>query len=129
VHLRGWQAPDAAKGLIAAADLLVVPSVIAPDGDRDGIPNVILEAFAAGTPVVATRLGGIAEAVMDGYNGILVEPGDVVAMARAIEGTLGDFRLRAALSRAARKTVTQQFDIGANTRQLAELFTRLCPTA
>ncbi len=126
VEWKGWQAPDATRDLIEMADVLVVPSVVAPDGDRDGIPNVILEAFAAGTPVVATRLEGITEAVEDGYNGLVVEQGDVIGMARAIEEVLVDHRLRTALSRAAGKTVTQRFDIEENTRQLAELFKRSC---
>jgi len=128
VELRGWQAPDVARDFIETADVLVVPSAVAPDGDRDGIPNVILEAFAAGTPVVATRLEGITEAVEHGYNGIVVEQGDIVGMARAIEEVLGNCRLRTALSRAAGKTLAQRFDIGENTRQLAELFQRSCTT-
>ncbi len=126
VEWRGWQTPEATRDLIETADVLVVPSTVAPDGDRDGIPNVILEAFAAGTPVVATRLEGITEAVEDGYNGIVVEPGDVIGMARAIEEVLGDYRLRTALSRAAGKTISQRFDVEENTRQLAEWFKRSC---
>lgn len=128
VEWRGWQAPEATRDLIETADVLVVPSAVAPDGDRDGIPNVILEAFATGTPVVATRLEGITEAVEDGYNGLVVEPGDIIGMARTIEEVLGNGRLRTALSRAAGKTVTQRFDIEENTRQLAELFERSCTT-
>ncbi len=122
VELPGWLDSDAARDLIAATDLLIVSSVIAPNGDRDGIPNVILEAFAVGTPVVATRLEGIAEAITDGWNGLLVAPGDIGGMASAIEKALGDAQLRQALSVAAHRTAAQRFDITRNVRQLADLF-------
>ncbi len=66
------------------AAVLAAPSVIGPDRDRDGIPNVILEALALGTPVVATRVGGIPEVVHDQDTGWLVEPGNAPALAVAI---------------------------------------------
>ena len=128
VEWRGWQSPEVCRQTIAAADLLVVPSVVGPDGDRDGIPNVILEAFVARTPVVATRLEGIAEAVTDHYNGVLVRPGDVAGMAQAIEEVLGDTRLQRVLSGAAYRTAAERFDLGKNTQQLARWFEGLCAT-
>ncbi len=129
VEWKGWQPPEVTRGIIGAADLLVVPSRVAPDGDRDGIPNVILEAFAAATPVVATRLEGITEAITDRRTGVLVEPGDAAALAGAIEELLGDARLRRTLARAARQTAQERFPLTRNTRQLAELFGRLCSPA
>ena len=129
VELWGWQDPDVTRNLIETADLLVVPSVVAPDGDRDGIPNVILEALAVGTPVVATRLDGIAEALADGRNGLLVPPGDIDAMASALVEALGNPRRWERLSGAARATAAQRFDIHSNVRQLAELFVSRCPVA
>ncbi len=122
VQLPGWLDPDATKDLIRTADLLIVPSVVAPDGDRDGIPNVILEALAAGTPVVATRLEGIAEAIIDGWNGLLVDPGDISQMASAIERVLDSPQLWEAFSVAARRTAARRFGITRNVRQLADLF-------
>jgi colanic acid/amylovoran biosynthesis glycosyltransferase len=129
VEWKGWQPPEVTRDIIGAADLLVVPSRVAPDGDRDGIPNVILEAFAAGTAVVATRLEGIAEAVADRCNGVLVQPGDALALAAAIEELLRDARLRRTLARAAYQTARERFPLARNTRQLAELFGRLCTPA
>jgi colanic acid/amylovoran biosynthesis glycosyltransferase len=129
VEWKGWQPPETTRNIIGAADLLVVPSCVAPDGDRDGIPNVILEAFAAATPVVATRLEGITEAVVDRRTGVLVEPGDVAALAAAIEELLGNAHLRRVLARAAHRTARERFALARNTRQLAELFGRLCTPA
>jgi len=122
VELPGWLDPDATRGLIETSDLLIVPSVIAPDGDRDGIPNVILEALAVGTPIVATRLEGISEAIIDGWNGLLVNPGDISQMASAIEKVLGSPQLWETLSLAAHRTATRRFDITRNVRHLADLF-------
>lgn len=122
VELRPWQPADAARELIEKAHLLVVPSVVAEDGDRDGIPNVILEAFAAGIPVVASRLEGIAEAVVHRHNGILVDPGDVTVLASAMEELLTAPRRREAMGRAAYETARARFDVTRNVHQLAELF-------
>lgn len=122
VELPGWLDPDATRGLIETSDLLIVPSVVAPDGDRDGIPNVILEALAVGTPIVATRLEGITEAIIDGWNGLLVDPGDIGQMASAIEKVLGSPQLWEAFSLAAHRTATRRFDITRNVRQLADSF-------
>jgi colanic acid/amylovoran biosynthesis glycosyltransferase len=125
VEWKGWQPPEAARDIIGTVDLLVVPSRVAPDGDRDGIPNVILEAFAAATPVVATRLEGIAEAVTDRRTGVLVEPGDTAALAAAIEELLRDAHLRRTLARTAHRTARERFPLDRNTRQLAGLFGRV----
>lgn len=64
--------------------VLAAPSVEAPDGDRDGLPNVLLEAGAMGVPVVASRIAAIPELVTDGVTGRLVEPGDVTALTDAL---------------------------------------------
>jgi glycosyltransferase involved in cell wall biosynthesis len=66
---------------MAAADVIVAPSIVAPDGDMDGIPTVLVEAGALRRPVVASDLSGISDLVVDGVNGFLVPPGDVDALA------------------------------------------------
>lgn len=76
VHLLGYR-PDAAR-VIAAADLFALASL------HEGLPVAVMEAFALGVPVVATRVGGLVEAVTDGVNGILVPPADPVALADAL---------------------------------------------
>lgn len=66
------------------ADVIVAPSIIAPDGDMDGIPTVLVEAGALRRPVISTPLAGIPDLVVDGVNGLLVAPGDVDALAAAL---------------------------------------------
>jgi glycosyltransferase involved in cell wall biosynthesis len=122
VELLGWQDSDATLRLIRQADVLVAPSLIADDGDRDGIPNVILEAFAGGTPVVASELEGISEAVEHGRTGLLVEPGDVAGFALAIKELLDNRYLRSQLSQTAYKAAIQRFDSTQNTKELGRLF-------
>ncbi|MGB8990680.1 MAG: glycosyltransferase, partial [Desulfobaccales bacterium] len=70
--------------LMAASNLLVMPSLIAPSGDRDGIPNVILEALLGEVPVVASAVSGIPEVIREGDTGWLVPPGDPAALAQAV---------------------------------------------
>ncbi|MFA5111038.1 MAG: glycosyltransferase, partial [Desulfobaccales bacterium] len=108
--------------LMAAADLLVTPSVIAPSGDRDGIPNVILEALRCETPVVATAVSGIPEVILDGETGWLTAPGDASALAETVVAVLtnpAEARRRAARGR---EFVRQEFDSGRNYTRLKALF-------
>jgi glycosyltransferase involved in cell wall biosynthesis len=91
------------------ADLFVLPCTIVADGDRDGIPNVLLEAMSMGLPVVSTFVSGIPELVEDDGNGLLVAPEDATALAGAMRRLLDDDALRARLGAAARATVTAHF--------------------
>lgn len=84
-----------------AADVVVVPSVPAASGDQDGVPYVLLEAMAAGSAIVGSRLPGIDEAVEDGHTGVLVPPGNPAELARAIDRVLSDDTLRFELGEAA----------------------------
>lgn len=104
------------------ADVLCVPSIVAADGDRDGLPNVILEAMAYGVPVVGSNLPGIAEAVVSDETGLLVAPGSPTELAGAIERIIGDSALRERVTRNAREKVAREFDLRTNTAALARLF-------
>ncbi len=104
------------------ASVFVLPSVIAQDGDRDGLPTSLLEAMARGVPVVSTRLSGIPEAVPDGEAGLLVDPGDVAALADAIARTLHDPEETLRRTLAARRHVTRLFDARRNVSELSETF-------
>jgi glycosyltransferase involved in cell wall biosynthesis len=106
------------------ADVFVLPSVVAPDGQMDGIPIVLMEALAARVPVVTTRLSGIPELVVDGETGILVEPGRPEALVEGIQRVLDDYP--AALERAARgrERVQRAFAIGHNVRRLVRAIPR-----
>lgn len=121
VRFTGWQDQAGVGRLLRSATILAVPSVIAADGDRDGIPNVILEAFAAGVPVVATRLPGIGEAIEHDTTGVLVEPGNADGLARAIESLLADEALRHRLATAAWEAGRARFDLCVNARGISEL--------
>ena len=109
------------RDLYREADLFVAPSEIAADGDRDGIPNVLLEAMATALPVVTTPVSGIPEVVRDGENGLLVPPADAAALAAAIERLAGSAALRERLGAAARRAVIAQFGEARNLAQLVEL--------
>ncbi len=92
------------------ADLFVLPSRVAASGDRDGLPNVLMEAQSQALPVVATRLSAIPELILDGETGLLVPPEDTGALADALQRLIGDPRLRGALGRAGAQRVRAGFD-------------------
>ena len=117
----GYQPESAVIHEMREASVLVCPSVIAADGDRDGIPNVIIEALACGVPVVASRVSGIPEAVEDRVTGLLVEPGDAASLAEAIEDTLRQPDPAAARAEEGRRRAEQQFCVERNAARLAAL--------
>jgi len=99
-----------------------VPSVVADDGDRDGLPNVILEAAVAGLPVAASDAGGIAEFVANEETGLLVPPDDASVLADALERLAdGSDGLRLKLARNAREKVEREYNLPANAARLMEV--------
>jgi glycosyltransferase involved in cell wall biosynthesis len=105
-----------------AATIFVLPCITSLDGDRDGIPNVILEAMAMGLPIVSTMHSGVPEAVQDGRNGFLVSPGDSVGLADALARLIKDEVLSRAMGRAGRKRVAEKFDPDRNVKKLLSEF-------
>ena len=103
------------------ATVLALPCIIAADGDRDVLPNVLKEAMAVGVPIVTTRLGGIEELVSHEQSGLLVPPSDVPALAAALRRVLGDPELRRRFALAGRKIVEERFDMHANFGRLKQL--------
>jgi glycosyltransferase involved in cell wall biosynthesis len=112
---------------LAQADVFVLPSIVAPDGQMEGIPVSLMEALAAGLPTVATRISGIPELVRDGETGTLVDPASPQALADAIERLLLDYD--GALARAARgrALVREEFEIRENMRRLIGEIERATP--
>jgi glycosyltransferase involved in cell wall biosynthesis len=104
------------------ADLFALASRIARDGDRDGLPNVLLEAQSQGLACVATRVSAIPELVRDGHTGLLVEENDPDALARALEALIASPARRQALGAAGQTRVMQTFGLDANVEPLARKF-------
>jgi colanic acid/amylovoran biosynthesis glycosyltransferase len=104
------------------ASVFVLPCVVAADGDRDGIPNAILEAMAMAIPVVSTPISGIPEVVREGETGLLVPPADPGALADALERLLANPAARGELGARGQAFVTAEFDIARNVRRLADAF-------
>jgi glycosyltransferase involved in cell wall biosynthesis len=90
--------------------ILVVPSIYAIDGERDGMPTIISEAMVMGTPVISTYVSGIPEVIKNGVNGLLVPPEDSNSLADAIVKLAGDTKLREDLIKNGRETVKELFD-------------------
>lgn len=118
VQLRGAQPQDAVARMMAKAAVVVLPSVVAADGQMEGIPVSLMEAMASGRPVVASSLSGIPELVEDGVSGLLVEPGDAQALASAVRRLLADPDVRCAMGRRGRETVERRFRLAACVEEL-----------
>lgn len=121
VAFLGTVSHDDLPALYGSADIVVVPAVVAADGDRDGLPNVVLEAMASGRAVVASDVAAIATAVDDGRTGLLVPPGDPEALAAALARLAAVPTLRAAFGAAARRAVVDRFELGACSERFCDL--------
>jgi len=104
------------------ASLFALPCVVAADGDRDGIPNVLLEAMASGIPVVSTPVSGIPEVINSESEGLLVPPNNPASLAEALDRLLHSAELRERLALAARAKIEACFSIEKNSAQLVSLF-------
>ena len=101
----GSQSEAEVRRWLARSDVFVLPSF------AEGLPVVLMEAMASSLPVVATRIAGVSELVVDGRNGFLVPPSDVAALARRIEELIPDAALRQEMGRAGRRKVAEEFDV------------------
>ena len=121
VKLSGWQDQAYVVAALAASHVLLAPSVTAKDGDQEGIPVSLMEAMAAGLPVVSTFHSGIPELIEDGVSGLLVNEADPAALASAIERLLADPALRLSIALGARALVESRWNIKALNQSLALL--------
>lgn len=112
--------PDVAAAFGVAA-ACVLPCVIAADGDRDGLPTVLVEAMALGTPCISTDVTGIPELVRHRDTGLCVAQNDPVALADAIARLLRDGGLRARLAKRARALIEAEFDVDRNAAMLRHI--------
>ncbi|MEI9984945.1 MAG: glycosyltransferase [Aliidongia sp.] len=127
IRFVGWQAQDQVRRWMRGALALVVPSVVAREGDAEGLPNVVLEAMAVATPVIGSRSAGIGEAIRDGVTGFLVPPGEAAPIAAALARLIDDPAARQAMGTAARQRATEHFSAMAQSRLLEATMLALLP--
>ena len=127
VRLMGPRPQDGVRDAYRRASIFTLPCVIAQDGNRDGLPTVLLEAMACGLPVVSTRLTGVPEIVDDNENGFLVPPSSPQALARSLAILLTNPTQREQMGQAARQKVEKEFDVRRNVAQLQRWFAQLPP--
>ena len=122
VSFPGFLDQEALREQIRQAHVFLHPSRIAADGNQEGVPNSMLEAMATGLPVVATRHGGIPEAVEDGESGLLVEEEDWEGLAERIGRLLSEPSLYASIAKGAREGVERNFSRETQIEALEEVY-------
>jgi colanic acid/amylovoran biosynthesis glycosyltransferase len=122
VELLGPRPQSELVRLVQDAAVLAAPCVVGADGNRDGLPTVLLEAMALGTPCVSTDVTGIPEVIRGGETGLMVSQRDPAALAESVGRLLEEPDLRARLAERARRLVEAEFDVNRNAAQLRELF-------
>jgi glycosyltransferase involved in cell wall biosynthesis len=121
---RGLVEPDEVEAAYSRCSAVVLPCRVAGDGDRDGLPTVLLEAMARGLPVVSTRLIGIPELIRDGETGLLAPPEDPDGLGACLVRLRADSELAARLGRAARDSVAREHELTACVRERAHWLAR-----
>ncbi|MDX2060109.1 MAG: glycosyltransferase family 4 protein [Gemmatimonadales bacterium] len=122
VRFHGLQSRETVAELLRRTGVFVAPCVVSDDGDRDGLPTVLLEAMASGTPAIATPVTGIPELVHHGVTGWLCPSRDPELLAALIAGVLDDPARSAEVGRAARTRIERDFDLTTTTAQLRAVF-------
>ncbi|MDI9403104.1 MAG: glycosyltransferase [Limnohabitans sp.] len=120
VEFAGWRTHSEVAHDMAHADFVAVPSVVARDGDVEGVPLVAIEAMATGLPVLASRHGGLPELIEDGTHGVLCDEGDVPALAEGLVA-LSDPTRRELFRRHSRARIVADYDANALAHRLVEL--------
>jgi glycosyltransferase involved in cell wall biosynthesis len=122
----GFLGPLTQEGLFEQyqrASVFALPCRVLEDGDRDGIPNVLMEAMACGVPVVTTGVSGITELVRDGENGLIVDPDRPNDLADALHRLIKDPGLAQEIGKQGRETIARSFDASATAARMAALLT------
>ena len=119
VRFTGWVGPSGKRALLETAAVFALPSY------SEGVPLSLLEAMAAGTPVVASAVGGIPDAVVDGTSGLLAAPGDTATLQRLLRKVLLDRALAARIGAAARKTAAARFSAEQALSRLEALYAEI----
>jgi len=119
VKILGWVKGEEKQRLLDEAAIYVLPSYI------EGLPMGVLEAMAVGVPVITTTVGGIPDAIDSSVDGILIEPGDVNALANAIASLLGNADMRVNIGSAARQKIVERFSAEKVLPQLEAIYRSL----
>ena len=122
VKFMGVVSPDLVKDLFSKAIAFVQHSMVAGDGDSEGTPVAVLEASAAGLPVISTQHAGIPDVILNNISGILVEEGDVVGMAKAMTKLASDVSLAEKMGQAGREHIRKNFTMTRHIKVLNEIF-------
>ena len=131
IELMGARPQREVVSVVRSAAVFAAPYVVSSDGDCDGLPTVLLEAMALGTPCIATDVAGVPEVLRDRQTGLMIPQRAPAALAAAIEQLLANSDQRVELATQARQLIEQEFDINRNTASLRTLFRScdLTPTA
>lgn len=129
VAMPGFIPHDKICGFMLDHDMLIMPSVVHTNGDRDGIPNVIMEALSHRMPVIATDVCGIAEVVIDGETGLLVPQRNPRALADAVRRMVSDRDAALKMAEAGRAHVEKLFDPARNIAAVYDLYVDECARA
>jgi len=122
VELLGECDTDEVLRAYQRADVFALTPCVTADGDRDGVPNVIVEAMACGLPVLTTDAGGIPEAVRHGTTGLVAPPRDVAAISEALELLVTDGSRRRSMGEAGRRLAEERFDVRVAAAELSRVF-------
>lgn len=122
VHISGGVTQEDLREIYSTCTMFVLPCQIVNNGDRDGIPNVLVEAMAMEIPVISTAISGIPELIENQVNGLTIPQKDADALAKAIETYLKDPNFRLRMGQTGRKKVCQLFDSKKTNVALKELF-------
>lgn len=128
IRMHGALPQGQVRRIVQEAAVFAAPCVVADDGNRDGLPTVLLEAMALGTPCVATPVTGIPEVLRHGETGLLVEEANPASVAAAIHRLLADAGLRSRLASNARGLMERDFDVHRQAGALRALFAAAPPT-
>jgi colanic acid/amylovoran biosynthesis glycosyltransferase len=125
IEMLGWKTQAEVADLLKATDILLAPSVTTEKGDEEGIPGVIMEAFAQRLPVVSTYHAGIPEVVQDGNSGFLVAERDVDALAERLERLIEHPELRFSMGQNGRRFVEEHYDVDKLNDRLVRIYQEL----
>ena len=119
VHVPGWVSGEQKMRVFRECDIYVLPSY------NEGLPGSILEAMAAGVPIISTPVGGIPEAVLENRNGFLIDPGDIEGLSNKLRVLCGDKELREKMGAESRNIIKEKFDIEKIVSYLIDLYQKV----